>query len=143
MSGGLSLHFQLTHIVAYKYNKVTNFKFGNVFGSICGCVLKLIFASFLLDKQSTLVISNSLISNSRLSRSENLVLVLTQRSTNRQQNCSSFPQYFQYISHFGVKLKIQSVKGGCSINCFPQFRKSDISKYGYLEVLHRVPWISR
>ena len=36
--------------------------------------------------QSTLVISNSLISNNRLSRSENLVPVLTQRSTNRRQN---------------------------------------------------------
>ena len=36
--------------------------------------------------QSTLVISTSLISNNRLSRSENLVPVLTQRSTNRQQN---------------------------------------------------------
>ena len=36
--------------------------------------------------QSTLVISNSLISNNRLSRSENLVPVLIQRSTNRQQN---------------------------------------------------------
>ena len=100
--------------------------------------------------QSTLVISNSLISNNRLSRSENLVPVLTQRSTNRQQNIvkkrsnfSSFPQYFQYISNLGVKLKIHSVKGGCWINCFPQFRKSDMSKYGYLEVFRRVPWISR
>ena len=36
--------------------------------------------------QSTLVISNSLISNNRLSRSENLIPVLTQKSTNRQQN---------------------------------------------------------
>ena len=36
--------------------------------------------------QSTLVISNSLISNNRLSRSEILVPVITQRSTNRQQN---------------------------------------------------------
>ena len=36
--------------------------------------------------QSTLVISNSLISNNHLSRSENLVHILTQRSTNRQQN---------------------------------------------------------
>ena len=35
--------------------------------------------------QSTVVISNSLISNNRLSRSENLVPVLTQRSTERQQ----------------------------------------------------------
>ena len=36
--------------------------------------------------QSILVVSTSLISNNRLSRSENLVHVLTQRSTNRQQN---------------------------------------------------------
>ena len=36
--------------------------------------------------QLTLLISNSLISNNRYSRSENLVPVLTQRSTNRQQN---------------------------------------------------------
>ena len=36
--------------------------------------------------QTTLVISTSLISNNRLSRSENLVPVLPQRSTNRQQN---------------------------------------------------------
>ena len=103
--------------------------------------------------QLTLAISNSLISNNRLSRRENLVPVLTQRSTNRQQNIvekrrncsnfSSFPHFFQYISNLGVKLKIISVKGCCSINCFPQFRKSDMSKYGYLEVFHKVPWISR
>ena len=36
--------------------------------------------------QLTLVILNSFISNNRLSRSENLVPVLTQRSTNRQQS---------------------------------------------------------
>ena len=106
--------------------------------------------------QLTLVISNSLISNNHLSRSENLVPVLTQRSTNRQQNivekrrnCSSgaisplFHNIFNIISNLGVKLKIHSVKGGCWINCFPQFRKFDMSKFGYLEVLHRVPWISR
>ena len=39
----------------------------------------------LTDIQSH-VISTSLISNNRLSRSENLVSVLTQSSTNRQQN---------------------------------------------------------
>ena len=79
--------------------------------------------------QSTLVTSNSLISNNRLSRSENLVPVLTLRSTNRQQNIvKKRRNYFQYISNLGVKLKIHSVKGGCSINCFPQFRKSDMSK---------------
>ena len=82
--------------------------------------------------QSTLVISNSLISNNRLSRSENLVPVLTHGSTKRQQNIvekrrncskeekeeklllrsnfSSFPQYFQYIPNLGVKLHIHSVK---------------------------------
>ena len=95
-------------------------------------------AELLLDSrqiwkiQSTLVISNSLISNNRLSRSENLVPVLTQRSTNRQQNivekrryCSlgaispPFHNIFN-ISLTGVKLKIHSVNGGCSINCFPQ-----------------------
>ena len=82
--------------------------------------------------QSTLVISNSLISNNRLSRSDNLVPVLTQRTTKKQSikycekeeklllrsNFSSFPQYFQYIFNLGVKLRIHSVKGGCSINCF-------------------------
>ena len=51
-----------------------------------------------------------------------------------RSNFSSFPQYFQYISNLGVKIKINFVKGGCWINCFPQFRKSDMSKYGYLEV---------
>ena len=40
----------------------------------------------MISIQSTLVISNSLIWNNLLSRSENLVPVLTQSSTNRQQN---------------------------------------------------------
>ena len=57
--------------------------------------------------KSTLVTSNSLISNNRLSRSENLVPVLTQRSTNRQQNIvEKIRSNFQYISNLGVKLKI-------------------------------------
>ena len=38
------------------------------------------------------------------------------------------------MSNLGVKLKIHSVKGGCSIKCLPQFCKSDMSKYGYLEM---------
>ena len=92
--------------------------------------------------QSTLVISNSLISNNRLSRSEKSGPCFNKRSTNRQQNivekrrnCSLgaisplFHNFFQYISNLGVKLNIHSVKGGCSINCFPRFRKSDMSKY--------------
>ena len=44
----------------------------------CSAVSKII--------QSTLVISTSVISNSRLSRRENLVLVLTQKSKIRLQN---------------------------------------------------------
>ena len=55
-----------------------------------------------------------------------------------RRNFSSFPQYFQYISNLGVKLHIHSVKGSCSINCFPKFRKADMSKYGYLEVFLRL-----
>ena len=54
--------------------------------------------------QSTLIISTSVISNHRLSRRENLVLVLTSKSKIRSQNIveksrnfSPFPQYFQYI----------------------------------------------
>ena len=65
---------------------------------MCGC-----FAAC-YDIQSTLVISTSVISNNRLSRRENLVRVLTQKSKIRLQNivekrrnCSSFPQYLQYI----------------------------------------------
>ena len=68
--------------------------------------------------QSTLVISTWVISINRLSRRENLVLVLTQKSKIRLQNIvekeekllprsnfSSFPQYFQYIFlTYGVKL---------------------------------------
>ena len=45
---------------------------------------------------------------------------------------SSFPQYFQNVSNLGVRLHIHSVKGGCSINCFPESanlicRSTDIS----------------
>ena len=105
------------------------------------------YKNMLIQIQSTLVISNSLILNNLLSKSNNLVPILTQRSTNKKQNivenrrvCS---QYFQYISNLGVKFKIHSVTSSCWINCFPQFHKSDMLKYGYLEVFHRVPWISR
>ena len=57
--------------------------------------------------QSTLVISTSIISNNRLSRRENLVLVLTQKSKIRLKNIvekmgsnfSPFPKYVQYVFH--------------------------------------------
>ena len=60
-------------------------------------------------------------------------------------NFSSFPQYFQY-THVSLTSRVQLhiyifVKWGCS-NYF-QFCKSDMSRYGYLDVFHRVPWISR
>ena len=47
-------------------------------------------------------------------------------------NFSSLPQYFQNVSNLGVRLHIHSVKGGCSINCFPESanlicRSTDIS----------------
>ena len=82
----------------------------------------------------------------RLSRTGNLVPLLTHRSTNRQQNivekrrnCSkgAISPLFHNIYNLSltvVKLHTHSVKNGCSIYCFPQFRKSDMSKYGYLEV---------
>ena len=73
--------------------------------------------------QSTLVISNSLISNNRLSRSENLVPVETQRASRRQQNimekrrnCSLgsisplFHNIFNISLNLVVKLHIHSVK---------------------------------
>ena len=49
-------------------------------------------------------------------------------------NLSSFPQYFQYISNFKSPVTYIFVKCGC---------KSDMSRYGYLEVFQRVPWNSR
>ena len=85
------------------------------------CLLKHLHDEIAEEIQLTLFISNSLISNNRLSRSENLVPVLIQRSTNRQQNIvekrrncflgaisrdNSFPQYFHYISNLGVKIHI-------------------------------------
>ena len=116
-----------------------------------GCAFPEPFITFFDHVQSTLVISNSLISINRLSRSENLVPVLTENYQQATKYCgkeeklllrsnfSSFSQYFQYFSNLRVKLHIHSVKGGCSINCFTQFHKSGMSKYGYLEVFHRVP----
>ena len=82
--------------------------------------------------QSTSVISTWLISNNRLSRSE---------SNNRRQNieekrrnCSSFPQYFQYISNFRSLIAYSLVKCGCMIDLIFNSanlicRSTDISKY--------------
>ena len=95
--------------------------------------------------QLTPVISNSLISNNRLSRSEKsgpcfnteiyqqaIKYCGKEEKLLLRSNFSSFPQYFQNVSNLGVRLHIHSVKGGCSINCFPESanlicRSTDIS----------------
>ena len=60
-----------------------------------------------------------------------------------RSNFSSFPQYFQYISNFRSQITYTFVKYGCSIHFFPKVCKSDMWRYGYLEVFQRVPWNSR
>ena len=61
--------------------RVWHFYFGSYWLFIC-VVCRFAF----IDIQSTVVISTSVISNNRLSRRENLVLVLTQKSKIRLQN---------------------------------------------------------
>ena len=54
-----------------------------------------------------------------------------------RSNFSSFPQYFHYISNF------KSPFTNIFVNYFfPEFCKSDMSRYRYLEVFQRVPWNS-
>ena len=57
-----------------------------------------------------------------------------------REQCLPFSTYFQHIFLVkGVKLHI-FMKFGCSICIFLNlFLKSDMSKYGYLEVFQRVP----
>ena len=97
--------------------------------------------------QSTLVISASGISNNCLSRRDNLVLVLTQKSKTRLQNivekrrnCSlrANSPLFHNIFNIYFKFKESNYIVICKIWLFklffPQYYKSDMSKYGYLEV---------
>ena len=59
-------------------------------------------------------------------------------------NFSSFSQYFQYISNFKSPITyIYLLNVVLRIIFFSQFWKSDMSRYGYLEVFQRVPWNSR
>ena len=87
-----------------------------------GCTCLKAHMTYMKKIQSTLVISNSLISSNRLSRSENLAPVLTKRATKRQQNivekrrnCSLgaisplFHNIFNIFLNLGVKLHIHSV----------------------------------
>ena len=59
----------------------------------------------------------------------------------------SIPPLFQNIFSTsltpGLKLNTSFVKFGCSIYFFPHSYKSDMSKYGYLEVFQRFPLTSR
>ena len=107
----------------------------------------IIIAIHRIKLQLTLVTSTSLISNNRLSRSENLVLfyhgnlttankILWKREeiAPKRSNFSSFPQYFQYISNFVSQITYTFVKCSCSIysvlnsaNLICQ--STDISKY--------------
>ena len=111
---------------------------------------------FIFILQSTLVISTSLISNNRLTRRENLVRVLTQKSKIRLQNivekrrnCSwgAISPLFHNIFNIYFYLKKSNYIVICKIWLFklffPQHYKSDMSKYGYLEVFMMVPLISR
>ena len=105
----------------------------------------------LIRIQSTLVISTSLISNNRLSRSENLVPVLTWKSNKRWQiivgkrrNCPGLFHNISYISlTAGVKLHIHL------LNLVVRFIFSSILQIWYVEVWmfrsisEKVPWISR
>ena len=105
--------------------------------------------------QSTLVISTSVISNNRLSRRENLVLVLIQKSNFKLQNIvekrgnswGAISPLFHNIFNIYFYLKESIYIVICKIWLFklffPQYYKSDMSKYGYLEVFLRVPSISR
>ena len=109
-----------------------------------------------VDIQSTLVISTSVISNNRLSQRENLILVLThksniryQNSVGKRRNCSSGTIYplFHNIFNIYFLLNESNYMFICEIWLFhwyfPQFCKSDLSKYGFLEVFQRFPLTSR
>ena len=97
--------------------------------------------------QSTLVISTSVISNNRLSRRKNLVLDITQKSKIRlysivemRRNCSwgAISPLFHNIFNIHFYLKesnyIIICKNWLFKLFFPQYYKSDMSKYGYLEL---------
>ena len=98
--------------------------------------------------QPNLVISNSLTSNYRLSRSENLVPVYHETMTTGNKimwrKFLLFSTLFYiYFFNFRSQITYSFVKCNCSIYCFLHSLNSDMSKYGYLEVFQWVPWNSR
>ena len=96
--------------------------------------------------QLTLVISTSLISNNRLSRSENLVPVYHGNLTSsnkilwKRGEIAPQMQYLLFSTIFSIYLQLQEPNYIyiCEMWLFdlfcPQFCKSDMSRYGYLEV---------
>ena len=54
-----------------------------------------------------------------------------------------FHNIFNISLNFRSQITYSFIKCGCSIYCFPQIRKSDMSKKGIIEILQRVPWTSR
>ena len=104
-------------------------------------------------KQSTLVISTSLISNKRLYRREILVPVFhgNLRTGNKilwkRGEIAPKEQFLLFSTllyiYFRSQITYSFVKYGCSIYCFPHFRNTDMSRYGYLEVFQIVSWNSR
>ena len=52
----------------------------------------------------------------------------------------TFSTIFSIYLNFRSQITYPFVKCDCSIYCFPQFCKSDMSRYGYLEVFQRVLW---
>ena len=52
-----------------------------------------------------------------------------------RSNISFFPKYVQNVSNFRSQIIYSFLKCGCSIYYLSQFRKSDKSRYGYLEVI--------
>ena len=83
------------------------------------CILFSIFcfssllSSFFFTIQSTVVISTSVISNNRLSRRKNLVLVITQKSkirleniVEKRRNCSWGEQFLLFSTIFSIYISI-------------------------------------
>ena len=61
----------------------------------------------------------------------------------KEQILLFFTLFYIYISNLRSQITHLFVKCGCSIRCFPHSLNSDMSRYGYLEVFHWVPWNSR
>ena len=116
-----------------------------------------LFVGFVMLIYSRPLLSQlSVILNNRLSQRENLILVLTHKSNIRYQNsvgkrrsCSSGTIYplFHNIFNIYFLLNESNYMFICEIWLFhwyfPQFCKSDLSQYGFLEVFQRFPLTSR